>query len=203
MTEFIQKFLLNNTKGLQRLVNQKLANGSVLPNFFRWMEIGPRGYGKHILPKWIKAVNSFFLIYGFRWNHARPHMTKILFSREREVLVTGYAGLFILLAFWSRKNVLRPIDHARDSYLYHYDNPNHLYDVFGKKIPVHYTSYKVSAHYLEINKIFSREMMRKFGIFEQEVAQEYNSSSEKVKRTKYLSNPNYVYEAYGWENNSS
>mmetsp|Transcript_13882 Transcript_13882/g.14421 ORF Transcript_13882/g.14421 Transcript_13882/m.14421 type:complete len:204 (+) Transcript_13882:3-614(+) len=199
MTESVQKFLLNNTKFLQKLVNEKLANGKLFPNLFKWMEIGPRGYGKHIFPKYFKTWNSFILIFGHRFNWARPHITKALFSKEREVFLTGYAVLFILFSFWARKNMIKPGDINRDTHLYHYDNPNHLVEKFGKFIPNHYTQFKVSAHYLEIDKIFRREMMKRFTEYEEEVAREFENSSEKDRRTKYLANPNYVYEPFGWE----
>jgi hypothetical protein len=31
------------------------------------------------------------------------------------------------------------------------------------------------------------------------VKQEFDKASEKDRRTKYISNPNYVYEPFGWE----
>lgn len=199
MTEFIQKFLLKNTGFLQKLVNEKLAKGPIFPNFWKWMEIGKRNNGVHVIPKLFRLINTFTHVFGVRMNWGRPHITKSFFSREREVFMTGYAFMFILLAIIYRKNMIRPLFQYSDAHLYHYDNPNHISTRFGMYVPEHYTSYKVSAHYLEINKIFSREMLKRFTDFQKEVESEYNQSSEKVKRTKYLNNPNYVYEPYGWE----
>ena len=200
MTEFIQKFLFRNIGPVQNFVNNKLAKNGPFPKFWKWMEIGPRNYGKHVLPKFLRGINSATHAFAIRFNWARPHMTKMLFSREREVMITGYAIMFIAIAFWTRKNAFgRPLFQYSDAYLYHYDNPNHLSDRFGTHIPLSYTQYKVSAHYLEINKIFTKEMLKKFTEFENEVKLEYNDSTEKQRRTKYLNNPNYVYEPYGWE----
>jgi hypothetical protein len=199
MTESVQKFLLKNTKFLQKLVNEKLSNGGFMPNFFKWMQIGKRNNGDHYIFKYFKVLNHLFLAWGYRWNFARPHVTKWLFSREKEVLITGYAVLFVALAFWTRKNRVRPLFQYSDAHLYHYDNPENLKHRFGVQIPYHYTKYRVSAHYLEINKIFQREMMKKLEEYEQEVTREFENSSEKEKRTKFITNPNYVYEPFGWE----
>lgn len=201
MTEQIQKFLLKNGKALKYLVNEKLAKGSFMPNFFKWMEIGPRNSGKHVVPRLFRFFNNITFLYGQRFNWGRPHLTKSLLSREREIYMVGYAFIFVLIAFINRKNLLRPLNSNTESFLYHYDNPNHLTKRFGVYVPHHYTQEKVSAHYLEINKIFSREMLKKYKIFEKEVTDEFNASSEKTKRTKYLENPNYVYEPFGWESN--
>ena len=199
MTEFIQKFLLKNTVLLQKLVNEKLAKGSILPNFWNWMQIGKRNNGVHVFGKFLKFLNSYSHVYGVRMNWGRPHLTKTLFSRERETFLTGYAFMFVIMAYMCRKNVIRPLYQYSDAHLYHYDNPHHLSDRFGMYVPNHYTSYKQSAHYIEINKIFQREMIKKLTEYSDEVQLEYFSSSEKEKRTKYLRNPNYVYEPFGWE----
>ena len=203
MTEFIQKFLLKNGKAVQYLVNEKLAKGSFLPNFFKWMEIGPRNSGKHVIPKIFRMMNSAMLLVGHRFNWARPHLTKSLFSREREIYMIGYAFIFVLIAFINKKNFLRPLNSSSETFLYHYDNPKNLTKRFGVYVPHHYTQNQVSAHYLEINKIFSREMLKRYTLFEKEVTEEFNSSSEKTKRTKYLENPNYVYEPFGWESSNN
>lgn len=199
MTEFIQKILLGSTKGLQKLVNEKLANGPILPNFFKWMQIGKRNYGHHSLFKYFKVWNQSMLVWGFRFGWGRPHISKWLFSKEREVFITGYSGLLVILAFVARKNYIKPGIHDNDEYLNTYDNPRTLKARFGVEIPDHLTKYKESAHFLEINKIYFKEMQKHFSDFEDEVAEEYYNSSEFKKRMMYCNNPKYVYEPYGWE----
>lgn len=77
MTECIQRFLLRNTKFLQRIVNDKLAKkDGKIGKFFRWMEIGPRNNGEHTLPKYFKFWNILTLHFGARMNWGRPHLTK-------------------------------------------------------------------------------------------------------------------------------
>ncbi len=58
MTEGIQRFLLNSTKWLQHVVNNKLAKrGGKIEKLFTWMEMGKRTNGEHIIPKWFTFWN--------------------------------------------------------------------------------------------------------------------------------------------------
>jgi uncharacterized protein YqgQ len=201
MTEFIQRFLLNNTKWLQHLVNDKLAKRKGgIGKFFSWMEIGPRNYGQHIFPKYFRLWNSIMLDFGFRWNWGRPHLTKI-FTRERDIFIVGYGAFFILWAWFARKNRIRPLFMYNDFHLHHYDNPTRLTKKFGMYVPFNVMNYVTSAHYLEINKIYHQEILKKYLEVKETVRKEFNKSSEKVRRTKYALNKNYVYEPFGWELN--
>ena len=203
MTSRIQTFLLNNTVFLQKLVNEKLANGPILPNVWKWFAIGKRGMGDHTFPKYFRLFNALSLSFGNRMNNSRPHLGKYLFSKEREFFMTGYAAMLIILALWTRKNKIRPLYEQNDSYIHEYDNPTTLGKMYGKIIPAYVTRYRQSAHYIEINRIFEREMLSKYNAYQLQIENEYENSSEKVKRTKYLRNPNYVYEPFGWEEEQS
>lgn len=199
MTEFIQRILLNNTKWLQNLVNNKLAKKKGgIGKFFTWMEIGPRNYGQHIIPKWFRFWNTYMLNYGFRFNWARPHLTKLM-TKEREMFMAAYSGLFIIWAWMYRKNKIRPLMRYQDYNLHDYDNPSKLSHKYDMYIPFNAANHKVSAHYLEINKIVFKEMWAKFEEIREQIKDEFDHSSEKDKRTKYITNSNYVYEPYGWE----
>ena len=200
MTEAVQRFLLKNTGFLQNLVNNKLAKRpGGLGRVFTWLEIGPRNYGQHIIPKYFRLFNAYFTAYGIRMNWCRPHITKTLMTREREVYLVGYGGVCIIWAWWARKNRIRPLYRQNDAHLNEYDNPSRFSTQFNMMVPSYYASQKVSAHYLEINKIFSREMSKKFLEYQAEVELEFKDASERTRRTKYLGNPNYVYEKFGWE----
>lgn len=201
MTEFIQRFLLKNTKGLQYLVNEKLAKKKGgMGKFFSWMEIGPRNYGQHIFPKYFRLWNAMMLNFGFRFNWGRPHLTKLL-TRERDIFLVGYAGFFLVWAWWCRKNKIRPLFMSQDFNLHNYDNPTRLTRKYGQYVPFNTVNHVTSAHFLEINKIYHQEMLKKY-LEQREIVQaEFNRASEKDKRTKYATNPNYVYEAFGFESN--
>ena len=77
MTEVIQRFLLKNTKGLQYLVNEKLAKRpGRIGKFFKWLEIGPRNGGGHVITRYFRMWNAIILNYGLRFNWGRAHLTK-------------------------------------------------------------------------------------------------------------------------------
>ena len=56
---------------------------------------------------------------------------------------------------------------------------------------------RLSAHYIEINHIFSIEMMKKYQQARVEILAEREKHTDQEKRTKYITNPNYVYEPLG------
>lgn len=160
MTEVIQRFLLKNTKFLQYIVNDKLAKrkGSI-GKFFRWMEIGERQNGTHYSARWFRVFNHYMLTFGFRFNWGKPSFMKI-FSREREIFIVGYAALFGIWAWFARKNKIRPLYRYKDQ-LNDYDNPTTFSKKYGIYIPFNYLNYRISAHYIEINKIYHLEMLKR------------------------------------------
>ena len=123
------------------------------------MEIGPRNYGQHIIPKMFRFINTFLLNFGFRFNWGRPHITK-WFTKEREIYITGYAAMFILWAWFARKNRIRPLYRYEDYHLHDYDKPAKLTNKWNMYIPFNVMNFKTSAHYIEIDRIFSQEMSR-------------------------------------------
>ena len=63
--------------------------------------------------------------------------------------------------------------------------------------PPNFLHNRVSAHYIEINHIFAFEMIRKYQVERKQVLAERELASDKEKRTRYITNPNYVYEPLG------
>ena len=53
---------------------------------------------------------------------------------------------------------------------------------------------RVSAHYIEINNIFFTEMLRRFLISKKEILDERSKASPEEQWTKFITNPNYIYE---------
>lgn len=199
MTSYFQNYILKNSKILQNLVNNKLANSGPGKKFWRWMEIGNRGNGKHYFGRYLKAINSIYLVVGQRFNWHRPHLGKYLFTKEREIFLTGYSILLFFMFIFNKRNSISPLYTENDPYLHDYDNPNYFAKKYGVIVPGYVSNYRVSAHFLEINKIFQREMLRNYEDFSSEVHNEFKESPEKIKRTKFATNPNYVYEPFGWE----
>jgi hypothetical protein len=199
MSAILQNFLLKNTKVLQFVFNQKLGKRKGgIGKFFRWIELGKRQAGEHVIPKFFRLWNTYWLNIGYRFNWGRPHLTKF-FTKERDMFMTGYAGFFILWAWFVRKNKVRPLFMYKDMHLHDYDNPAKFTYKYGMFVPLHVANFKISAHYLEINKIFHQEMLKKYMDFRTEFNKEFEHASEKDKRTRYILNSNYVYEPFGWE----
>ena len=63
--------------------------------------------------------------------------------------------------------------------------------------PPNFLHNRISAHYIEINHIFAVEMMKKYQFVRREVLAERDTHSDEVKRTRYATNPNYIYEPFG------
>lgn len=83
------------------------------------------------------------------------HLTK-----EREVFLTGYAGIFLFWCWWARKNKIRPLYRYRDL-LHDYDNPSNMSSKYGVYVPFNYMNYRQSAHYLEISQIVTPELFKR------------------------------------------
>jgi hypothetical protein len=63
--------------------------------------------------------------------------------------------------------------------------------------PPNFLHNRLSAHYIEINHIFSIEMMKKYQGARREILSEREKHTEEERRTKYATNTNYVYEPFG------
>jgi hypothetical protein len=63
--------------------------------------------------------------------------------------------------------------------------------------PPNFLHNRISAHYIEINHIFAIEMMKKYQKARKEILAERDTCSDNEKRTRYVSNPYYVCEALG------
>ena len=63
--------------------------------------------------------------------------------------------------------------------------------------PPNFLHNRLSAHYIEINHIFTIEMTKRYIVARKEILAEREAQSDFIKRTKYALNPNYIYEALG------
>ena len=87
---------------------------------------------------------------------------------------------------------------SRDIYFFNaQDNPEFWFQRYNMMFPPNFLHNRLSAHYIEINHIFGIEMMKKYQIARQNVLAERDMHSDEVKRTKYATNANYVYEPFG------
>ena len=110
----------------------------------------------------------------------------------------NYSGLFLYFLFTimviSRFRFIR----VRDTMVFnHQDNPEFWYSRYNMMFPPSFLHNRLSAHYIEINHIFAIEMMKRYQVARREVLGERERYNDQEKRTKYITNQNYVYEALG------
>jgi len=60
--------------------------------------------------------------------------------------------------------------------------------------PPNFLHNRISAHYIEINNIFFNEMIKKYIRARKEILAERDRCTEEEQRTRYVTNPNYVFE---------
>ena len=89
-------------------------------------------------------------------------------------------------------------DKTRDEYFSNEsDKPMYWFDRYNMMFPPSYLHNRLSAHYIEISHIFAVEMLRKYQVTRKEILDERDLCSDKEKRTRYIMNPNYIYEPMG------
>jgi len=67
--------------------------------------------------------------------------------------------------------------------------------------PPNFLHNRLSAHYIEINHIFAIEMMKRYHSARKEILEERERHSDEEKKTLYITNPGYVYEPMGPDDN--
>ena len=77
------------------------------------------------------------------------------------------------------------------------DQPEFWYARYGMMFPPSFLHNRLSAHYIEINHIFTIEMMKKYIGVRKELVDEREACTPEERLTRYASNPNYVYEPLG------
>ena len=68
--------------------------------------------------------------------------------------------------------------------------------------PPNFLHQRISAHYIEINHIFFIEMLKRYQLARKDILAERETHSDFEKRTNYVTNPNYVYEPLGPDDES-
>lgn len=110
----------------------------------------------------------------------------------------NYGAIFVWVTFGFCLMTRLQFDRRRDAlYFNAQDNPEFWFQRYNMMFPPSFLHDRISAHYIEINHIFAIEMMKKYQGARREVLAERETHSDEVKRTKYATNPNYVYEAFG------
>jgi len=77
------------------------------------------------------------------------------------------------------------------------DQPEFWFARYNLMFPPSFLHNRLSAHYIEINHIFFIEMMKKYNGVRKEILDEREACTPEDRLTRYATNPNYIYEALG------
>lgn len=126
----------------------------------------------------------------------RPVLSRLVIGAAHGPL--NYSALFMwffmTMLVFGRFRFIR----ARDVMTFnHQDNPEFWYQRYNMMFPPNFLHNRISAHYIEINHIFAIEMMKRYQVARKEILAERERQPDEVKRTKYITNPNYVFEPLG------
>ncbi len=193
MTERIQEFLLKNTKGLQYIVNERLAKrDGFIGKVFKKLEIGERQYGKHFTKRFFHVVNYFWVMMYHQAAATRPVLGRLFGASSGGPL--NYAGFFLWFTLTVYIINRFKFYKIRDKIMLNeQDNPEFWFNRYNMIFPPSFLHNRVSAHYLEINHIFFIEMLKKYIHVRKEILAERSHFSEEQQKTKYITNPNYVF----------
>ena len=195
MSQRVQSFILRNTGGLQYLVNERLAKRpGLIGRIFKGLEMGKREYSEHTFHRAFRVVNylwmSIFRVYAMM----RPIGSRFLGSGNGPL---NYSGLFVY--FWASSMIFARcrFSKSRDQYMFNsQDGAEFWFDRYNMMFPPSFLHNRLSAHYIEINNIFFCEMMKKYIVARKEILAERDQASQEDHRTRYASNPGYVFESF-------
>ena len=196
MSQRLQTWLLQNTKGLQYVVNQRLAKREgTIGDVFRLFQIGERQMGKHSLGSWVKVCNWFYFRMLQSISARRVVLSRLINVTSGPLNYTAFfsyvfATLYILSSF----RFVRQRDVLKFNYQ---DQPEFWYARYNMMFPPSFLQNRLSAHYIEINHIFAIEMLKRYQGARREILQEREACTPEERLTRYASNPNYVYEPLG------
>lgn len=157
--------------------------------------MGERQMSRHSLLRIMKVVNWFWVM-GFQTLAAmRVPANRFLGVTHGPINITGvFMWVFATMCVFSRFRFMR----SRDIYFFNaQDNPEFWFQRYNMMFPPNFLHNRLSAHYIEINHIFGIEMMKKYQVARKQILAEREQQPEEVRRTKYVTNPNYVYEPFG------
>jgi hypothetical protein len=178
------------------VINQKLAaRPGAIGNIFKPWIIGQRQYSQHSMLRLFRVVNYFWMM-----GYQTLSMMRTPFSRFSGLAHSplNYSAIFVYAfcsgLIMSRFRFIR----ARDVLEFNrQDNPEFWYARYNMMFPPQFLHNRISAHYIEINHIFAVEMIKRYQVVRREVIAARDQESDETRRTKYATNPNYVYEPLG------
>lgn len=196
MSARFQSWLLRNTTGLQYLVNERLATRSgAIGRFFKFFSLGERQYSQHALGRAYRVANYFWVMIYQQHGMMRGIASRFITSNHGPL---NYSALWVYMICTACILARFQFERAKDVLTFNYqDQPEFWFARYNLMFPPSFLHNRLSAHYIEINHIFCVEMMRKYQVARREIIAEREQHSDEERRTRYASNPNYIYEPLG------
>ena len=154
--------------------------------------MGQREYGAHTLHRAFRVVNYFWMRMFQIYGGMRPIGSRFLTAGNGPL---NYTGMFVY--FFASFMVFARLrfSKSRDQYKFNaQDGVEFWFDRYNMMFPPSFLHNRLSAHYIEINNIFFNEMLRKYIVARKEILAERDECSQEEHWTKYITNPNYIYE---------
>ena len=196
MSTRVQAWILKNTKGLQHVVNERLAKrDGAVGNFFKLLEIGERQMGKHSLGGYLRFTNWWY-IRGAQAIAARRMVLSRLTGATSAPL--NYSALFVY--FFATVYLINRFRFIRQRDVLRFnaqDQPEFWFSRYNMMFPPNFLHNRLSAHFIEINHIFAVEMMKRYVGARKEILAEREACTPEERLTRYASNANYVFEGMG------
>ena len=182
--------------GIENLVNERLAKrGGPIGRLFTALSIGKRQFGQHSIGRIMKLMNYWWLMI-----YQTLGQQRVVFSRfvGLQNAPLNYSGLFVW--FVATNMIFSRFRFTRSREVMNFnqqDQPEFWYSRYGMMFPPSFLHSRLSAHYIEINHIFFIEQMKKYIGIRKEMIDEREACTPEERLTRYATNPNYVYEPLG------
>ena len=160
--------------------------------FFKAIEMGPRQYSTHTLHRAFRVVNYVWVMSMQVIGLSRPIGSRFLGLGNGPI---NYGGLWVYC--WCTAMILARcrLTNVRDSTTFNgQDGVEFWFDRYNMMFPPSFLHQRVSAHFIEINNIYFTEMLKKYIVARKEILAERDQYTPEQQRTKYILNPNYIYE---------
>ena len=157
----IQRAWLKALGPVMYVVNEKLATRSgLVGKIGKFLVIGPREYGRHSIGPFLKCYNQFLLTGIGQMAHrhsALRAMTQKGYYALRPMKFANMYFPFILVSFW-----ILPFYEGNQGVMYEENDSLEGWLLKSHaQVPAGSMNQRTSAHYLECNRIYSAEMLRR------------------------------------------
>merc|ERR1712150_334377 len=146
--------------------------------------IGPREYGRHTIGPFFKAYNAFILVGMGQLSHRYSMINSFTSKGYYGLRPMKFVNMFIptlVLSMWllpfyeGHQGINTEQNDSLEGWLLK----------SGAQVPAGSMNQRTSAHYLECNRIYSAEMLRRLENKKADLAAERESHTAAEKRTRY------------------